>query len=47
MNRASLKPIGPIVPNWAPAMELSALGCSSTHNTLQILQRTAFWPHTS
>ena len=31
MNGASLKPIGPIAPNWAPAMELSTLGCASTH----------------
>ena len=29
-----------------PALELSTLGCSSTHNnTLQVLQRTVFGPH--
>ena len=39
--RVALKPIGPIASNWAPMLELSTLGCSSTHNnTLQVLQRT-------
>ena len=42
-----LKPIDLIAPNWVPgltgtALELSTLGCSSTHNnTLQVLQITA------
>ena len=38
---AGLKPIGPIAPNLGPALELSTLGCSSTHNkTLQVLSKT-------
>jgi hypothetical protein len=28
-----LKTNRPIVPNWAPALEVSTLGCSSTHST--------------
>ena len=42
--------IGPIASNWAPCLrgnklELSTLGCSSTHNnTLQVLQRTSLGP---
>ena len=46
--RTGLKPIGPIVPKWAPhlwspVLELSTLCCSSTHNNTrhQVLQRTA------
>jgi hypothetical protein len=46
LGRADLKSIGPVTPNWVPALrgpelELSTLDCSSTHNTLQVLQRTA------
>lgn len=47
--RTSLKPIGPIAPNWdlrlrAPVLELSTFGYSSTHNALQVLQITALGP---
>ena len=31
-GRTDLKPIGQIAPNWGPELELSTLGCSSTHN---------------
>ena len=30
--------------NLDPALELSTLGCSSTHNTLHVLQGTALGP---
>jgi len=43
--RAGLKPIGPIVPNLGPVLELSTLGYSRTdNNTLQVLQRTTLDP---
>ena len=47
-----LQPIGPIAPNWAPylggpELELSSLGCSSTHNTLQVFTENGIGPRTS
>lgn len=40
-----IKPIGPIAPNWSPALEISTLGCSSTQNKWPVLQRTTLGPH--
>ena len=40
IGRVGLKPSGPTAP-VGPALELSPLYCSTTHNTLQVLQRTA------
>ena len=51
VSRAGLKPIGPIVSNWALRLRdlvlvLSTLGCSSTHNnTLQVVIENHWAPH--
>jgi hypothetical protein len=34
--------VDPALSQLGPAMELFTPGCSSTHNTLQVLQRTLF-----
>ena len=48
-----LQPIGPIAPNCSPylrgpELDLSSLGCSSTHNnTLQVFTENGIGPRTS